>query len=80
MRSGSVSLKDLFLRTTTSEDKNKSTDLNETEAKAEIPAWRYGPAQLWYDLIGVDETGEGFDYGFKLKKEKVRFAFLDIVN
>ena len=34
----------------------------------EIPAWRYGPAQLWYDMMGVDETGQGFDYGFKLKQ------------
>lgn len=38
------------------------------EHMPEIPAWRYGPAQLWYDMMGVDETGHGFDYGFKLKK------------
>ncbi|KAI0232494.1 Transcription initiation factor TFIID subunit 1 [Lamellibrachia satsuma] len=40
------------------------------EQMPEIPAWRYGPAQLWYDMMGVDETGHGFDYGFKLKKAK----------
>ncbi|CAK8683677.1 unnamed protein product [Clavelina lepadiformis] len=35
--------------------------------KTNIPEWRYGPAALWYDMLGVPETGEGFDYGFKLK-------------
>ena len=29
--------------------------------------WRYGPAQVWYDSIGVPEDGCGLDYGFKLK-------------
>ena len=29
--------------------------------------WRFGPAQVWYDMLNVPETGEGFDYGFKLK-------------
>lgn len=29
--------------------------------------WRFGPAQAWYDMLNVPETGEGFDYGFKLK-------------
>ncbi|CAG5087297.1 Similar to Taf1: Transcription initiation factor TFIID subunit 1 (Drosophila melanogaster) [Cotesia congregata] len=41
--------------------------------------WRFGPAQFWYDMIKVPETGDGFDYGFKLgenqancdEKEKV---------
>lgn len=32
-----------------------------------VAEWRYGPARLWYDMIGVKDTGEGFDYGFKLK-------------
>ncbi|CAH1777107.1 unnamed protein product [Owenia fusiformis] len=32
-------------------------------------SWRYGPAQLWYDMMGVDESGENFQYGFKLKQE-----------
>ncbi|XP_035682645.1 transcription initiation factor TFIID subunit 1-like [Branchiostoma floridae] len=34
--------------------------------RPEIPEWRYGPARYWYDMLGVPETGEGFDYGFKL--------------
>lgn len=32
--------------------------------------WRFGPAQLWYDMLGVPESGEGFDYGFKLKEKE----------
>ena len=32
--------------------------------------WRFGPAQLWYDMLGVSETGEEFDYGFTLKKDE----------
>ena len=43
-----------------SEDKGK-------DSKPKVAEWRYGPAQLWYDMLGVDETGEGFDYGFRLK-------------
>ena len=39
-----------------------------------IAPWRYGPAQLWFDILDVPETGEGFNYGFKLKQnEKVNF-------
>ena len=38
------------------------------ETKPRVAEWRYGPAQLWYDMLGVDETGEGFDYGFRLKE------------
>lgn len=29
--------------------------------------WRFGPAQAWYDMLNVPDTGENFDYGFKLK-------------
>ncbi|XP_077971618.1 transcription initiation factor TFIID subunit 1-like [Styela clava] len=52
----------------------KITSRVETKKKssataAEIPAWRYGPAALWYDMLGISETGEGFDYGFKLKPQ-----------
>lgn len=35
--------------------------------KPQVAEWRYGPAQLWYDMLGVDESGEGFNYGFKAK-------------
>jgi transcription initiation factor TFIID subunit 1 len=33
-----------------------------------VADWRYGPAQLWYDMLNVPENGEGFDYGFKVRK------------
>lgn len=41
----------------------------EVEEKAEVAPWRYGPAAYWYDMLGVDETGENFDYGFRLKQK-----------
>ena len=44
-------------------DKDKNKD-----ALPEIAEWRYGPAQYWYDMLEVPDNGEGFDYGFKLKK------------
>ncbi|KAK2496938.1 hypothetical protein MC885_002187 [Smutsia gigantea] len=39
-----------------------------TDTKSRVAEWRYGPARLWYDMLGVPEDGSGFDYGFKLKK------------
>ncbi|KAG9477979.1 hypothetical protein GDO78_013134 [Eleutherodactylus coqui] len=39
------------------------------DTKPRVAEWRYGPAQLWYDMLGVPEDGSGFDYGFKLKEE-----------
>lgn len=39
---------------------------NIEESGPEIPLWRFGPAQYWYNMLDVPETGEGFDYGFKL--------------
>lgn len=35
----------------------------EESGGVKIAPWRYGPAQYWYDLLGVDESGENFDYG-----------------
>lgn len=34
-----------------------------------VADWRFGPAQIWYDMLDVSETGEGFNYGFRLKEE-----------
>lgn len=31
-----------------------------------VADWRFGPAQIWYDMLEVPETGDGFNYGFKL--------------
>ena len=33
----------------------------------ETRAWRFGPAKVWYDSLGVPEDGRGLDYGFKMK-------------
>ncbi|XP_058845180.1 transcription initiation factor TFIID subunit 1-like isoform X2 [Acipenser ruthenus] len=38
------------------------------ETRPKVAEWRYGPAQLWYDMLGVPEDGTGFDYGFRLKE------------
>ncbi|XP_069468453.1 transcription initiation factor TFIID subunit 1 isoform X2 [Ambystoma mexicanum] len=38
------------------------------DTKPKVAEWRYGPAQLWYDMLGVPEDGSGFDYGFRLKE------------
>lgn len=31
-------------------------------------AWRFGPAKVWYDQLGVAEDGSNLSYGFKLKE------------
>ncbi|XP_037323378.2 transcription initiation factor TFIID subunit 1 isoform X3 [Pungitius pungitius] len=41
----------------------------EAESRPKVAEWRYGPAQLWYDMLGVSEDGSNFHYGFKLKEE-----------
>ncbi|XP_039293213.1 transcription initiation factor TFIID subunit 1 [Nilaparvata lugens] len=54
------------------EDKvqNKSPDNGENPDMGPKAAdWRFGPAQVWYDMLDVPETGEGFNYGFKLKEK-----------
>ncbi|XP_060106033.1 transcription initiation factor TFIID subunit 1 isoform X1 [Heteronotia binoei] len=38
------------------------------DTRPKVAEWRYGPAQLWYDMLGIPEDGSGFDYGFKLKE------------
>lgn len=29
--------------------------------------WRFGPAKVWYDAMGVPEDGSTLDYGFTVK-------------
>ncbi|XP_051902895.1 transcription initiation factor TFIID subunit 1 isoform X2 [Hippocampus zosterae] len=41
----------------------------ETESRPKVAEWRYGPAQLWYDMMGVPEDGSNFNYGLKLKEK-----------
>lgn len=52
-----------------SEDKEeKHDDGSGGDLKSKAAAdWRFGPAQIWYDMLDVPESGEGFNYGFKLK-------------
>lgn len=59
------------------EEKTSSSNMERRDLNDSGPLvadWRFGPAQIWYDILGVPETGEGFDYGFKIKKreEKVK--------
>nr|XP_023018958.1 transcription initiation factor TFIID subunit 1-like [Leptinotarsa decemlineata] len=42
--------------------------------------WRFGPAQLWYDMLGVPETGEGFNYGFKMKDRPDSESVVEITD
>lgn len=42
----------------------------ETETRPKVAEWRYGPAQLWYDMLCVPEDGSNFNYGFKLKEKQ----------
>uniref|UniRef100_A0A673BPT4 Transcription initiation factor TFIID subunit n=1 Tax=Sphaeramia orbicularis TaxID=375764 RepID=A0A673BPT4_9TELE len=49
----------------------------ETESRPKVAEWRYGPAQLWYDMLGVPEDGSNFNYGLKLKEENSMLKMLD---
>lgn len=49
----------------------------ETESRPKVAEWRYGPAQLWYDMLGVPEDGCNFSYGFKLKEKTSEFEKQD---
>lgn len=40
----------------------------ELQNKKRLMAWRYGPAALWYEMLGVNEDGSNLDYGFKVKE------------
>ncbi|XP_034132637.1 transcription initiation factor TFIID subunit 1 isoform X4 [Drosophila guanche] len=38
-----------------------------SDQKPKVADWRFGPAQIWYDMLEVPESGDGFNYGFKMK-------------
>uniref|UniRef100_A0A182J0C7 Transcription initiation factor TFIID subunit 1 n=1 Tax=Anopheles atroparvus TaxID=41427 RepID=A0A182J0C7_ANOAO len=46
------------------EVKDKEAD-SKGDSKPKVADWRYGPAQSWYDMLDVPDTGEDFNYGFK---------------
>lgn len=39
---------------------------NKDDTGPKVGDWRFGPAQIWYDMLEVPETGDDFDYGFKV--------------
>ncbi|XP_008178827.1 transcription initiation factor TFIID subunit 1 isoform X2 [Acyrthosiphon pisum] len=60
-----------FLQPIESFSKQTNQNRQENEDGSNNQAyWRGGPAKLWYDMLGVPENGEEFDYGFKLKDNK----------
>lgn len=48
------------------ETSNKQDTTPKDDSGPKVADWRFGPAQMWYNMLGVPETGEGFNYGFKL--------------
>ncbi|CAG4983002.1 unnamed protein product [Colias eurytheme] len=49
------------------QENGSSGDKGDKSQRPTPAHWRFGPAQAWYDMLNVPETGDGFDYGFKLK-------------
>lgn len=59
-----------LLEEVSDETKEKTPETNDSgDQKPKVADWRYGPAQVWYDMLEVSESGEGFNYGFKLKEK-----------
>lgn len=54
------------------EASNKQETTPKDDSGPKVADWRFGPAQIWYDMLEVPETGEGFNYGFKLKEKVSR--------
>ncbi|XP_012257174.2 transcription initiation factor TFIID subunit 1 [Athalia rosae] len=56
------------------EDKEQTGKTGDTGDSSDmgpkVADWRFGPAQIWYDMLDVPETGDGFNYGFKLSEKK----------
>ncbi|CAH0547721.1 unnamed protein product [Brassicogethes aeneus] len=48
----------------------KSDGEKKDETGPKVADWRFGPAQIWYDMLEVPETGDGFNYGFKVGEKK----------
>lgn len=63
------SFQEKFLRPveiSATENKQEQEKKDDTGPKA--ADWRFGPAQIWYDMLEVPETGDGFNYGFKIEE------------
>jgi len=48
--------------------KNKQSQQINEEDEESAPPWRFGPAQIWYDRLGVPSNPANFDYGMKKGK------------
>ncbi|EFN79615.1 transcription initiation factor TFIID subunit 1 [Harpegnathos saltator] len=61
----------LLLPVEDKEQTGKTGDTGENgDMGPKVADWRFGPAQLWYDMLEVPETGDGFNYGFKLVEKE----------
>lgn len=62
---------------------SKVDEKQETQAKDDTGPkaadWRFGPAQMWYDMLEVPENAENFDYGFKTNKQIEQVCYLNSV-
>ncbi|KAH0630763.1 hypothetical protein JD844_003952 [Phrynosoma platyrhinos] len=70
-RKGEASLEITMMAPVESKFSQSTGDADKVaDTRPKVAEWRYGPAQLWYDMLGIPEDGSGFDYGFKLKDPK----------
>ncbi|XP_001845437.2 transcription initiation factor TFIID subunit 1 isoform X1 [Culex quinquefasciatus] len=57
---------DKLLSLSREEEKEEKQEVDTSgDSKPKVADWRFGPAQIWYDMLNVAETGEDFNYGFK---------------
>ncbi|GAB0087540.1 Transcription initiation factor TFIID subunit [Sergentomyia squamirostris] len=60
-----------LLKEITDAIENKSPDAGDAgDNKPKVADWRFGPAQVWYDMLEVPDSGDGFNYGFRMKENK----------
>ncbi|XP_065160409.1 transcription initiation factor TFIID subunit 1 isoform X2 [Atheta coriaria] len=43
-----------------------------------VADWRFGPAQIWYDMLEVPDNADDFNYGFKTKEKSDRMELVEI--
>lgn len=49
---------DLLLREESDENIDETPEKNESgDSKPKVADWRYGPAQVWYDMLDVADSG-----------------------
>lgn len=49
---------ELLLREVNDDAKEKLPENNESgDSKPKVADWRYGPAQVWYDMLDVPDSG-----------------------